>query len=278
MKIMLTNSNKVQELENKIDKDNKETHDLKHKISELEITINNLKQEKLIQSNKIEDLKYSEIELQEKLKNLQDTYQDKVTHLSSSQKESENKWKDSCNNLSRELDKSKERTRVLELQLVELQGVQKENEAIKSKIVDLESSICEYSKQVQHQKSLIFKQAGEKEDLNLELEKQAKLFEVEINERDNKIKHLQTMIEKYKKIDASFKQLQQEFAMKLMVLEKKNKRERESKLKVQEELKLIKRELLEKESQWKRQVSAIKNQELKAFTEWDLNKITQKLE
>ena len=152
MKIMLTNSNKIQELENKIDKENKENHDSKHKISELEITINNLKQEKLLQSNKIEDLKYNEIELQEKLKNLQESYQEKVTNLSSSQKETENKWKESYSAISKELDKSKEKARVLELQLVEMQGVHKEKEAIKTKIVDLEANIWEYSKQIQHQK------------------------------------------------------------------------------------------------------------------------------
>ena len=80
------------------------------------------------------------------------------------------------------------------------------------------------------------------------------------------------------KIDSSFKNLQQEFAIKLMALEKKQKRERESKQKAQEEVKILKRELLEKESQWKRQASMMKNQELKALTEWDLNKIAQKLE
>lgn len=123
--------------------------------------------------------------------------------------------------------------------------------------------------------NVIFKQASEKEDLSLELEKQEKLYEVEIAERDNKIKHLDGMIDKYKKvidkIDANFKQLPQEFAIKLMSVEKKLKREKESKFKAQEEVKRLKRELLDKETQWKRQVSAVKNQELKVFAEWDMN-------
>ena len=74
---------------------------------------------------------------------------------------------------------------------------------------------------------MIFKLTGEKEDLELEFEKQDKLFDVELNERNNKIKHLETMIEKYKKvidkIDSNIKQLPQEFAIKLMAVEKKLK-------------------------------------------------------
>ena len=33
----------------------------------------------------------------------------------------------------------------------------------------------------------------------------------------------------------------------------------------------MKREILEKESQWKKQFTSVKNQELKAFNEWDMN-------
>ena len=39
----------------------------------------------------------------------------------------------------------------------------------------------------------------------------------------------------------------------------------------QQEIRKLKRELLEKELQWKRQIASIKNQEVKAFTEWDMN-------
>ena len=57
-----------------------------------------------------------------------------------------------------------------------------------------------------------------------------------------------------------------------MAVEKKLKREKDAKNKLQEELRACRREMLEKETQYKRQLATAKNQELKAFGEWDLNK------
>jgi CII-binding regulator of phage lambda lysogenization HflD len=109
----------------------------------------------------------------------------------------------------------------------------------------------------------------------LDLEKQTKLIGVEMNNKNTKIEHLQHMIEKYKKVvekvDVNLKQLPQEFGIKLMSVEKKLKREKEAKNKAVEEIKKLKRDLLEKETQVKRQAAIVKNSELKAFTEWDMN-------
>lgn len=137
------------------------------------------------------------------------------------------------------------------------------------------------SKLTQHQKNIISKITGDKDDIELELEKQEKLFDVEINERNSKIDHLEGMVDKYKKVidkvDTNIKQiihhkLPQEFNMKIMAVEKKLKREKDAKNKLQDELRACRREMLEKETQYKRQVAQTKNQELKAFGEWDLNK------
>lgn len=159
MKIMLTNSNKVQELENQIDRQAKDNHDLKHRLSELEAKLQKYKQDGLLQSSKLEDMKMSEIELQEKLKasldklaHVQETYKEKVENLTTSQKETESKWKECWAKTSKELDKEREKTRGLEIQITELQGVKNENELYKAKIAELEGTVSEKSKLAQHQK------------------------------------------------------------------------------------------------------------------------------
>ena len=80
---------------------------------------------------------------------------------------------------------------------------------------------------------MITKLAADKDDYALELEKQQKLFEVSINEKNSKIENLQVMIEKYKKVidkaDEKLKQLPQEFALELMTVKKKLKRDKEGK-------------------------------------------------
>mmetsp|Transcript_32865 Transcript_32865/g.29164 ORF Transcript_32865/g.29164 Transcript_32865/m.29164 type:complete len:108 (+) Transcript_32865:181-504(+) len=89
----------------------------------------------------------------------------------------------------------------------------------------------------------------------------------------NKNEHLQVMIGKYKKVidkaDEKLKQLPQEFTLEMLSMKKKLKREKDAAS--QQEIRKLKRELLEKELLWKRQLANIKNQEVKAFTEWDLN-------
>lgn len=104
-------------------------------------------------------------------------------------------------------------------------------ETLKHNISELEKQLKDKSKLVHHQKSMINKLASEKDDFALELEKQQKLFEVSINEKNNKIEHLKVMIEKYKKVvdkaDEKLKQLPQEFALEMMTVKKKLKRDKE---------------------------------------------------
>lgn len=136
---------------------------------------------------------------------------------------------------------------------------------------------------------IILKLISEGEELVVKIMEKNKVIEQDKNEiyllrktlkeADNKeksqINHLQGMVEKYKKVidkvDLNLKQIQQEFTVKLMAVEKKLKREKESKNKISDENKTLKREILEKETQWKRQFASFKNQELKVLGEWDMN-------
>lgn len=293
MKLTLEHSNKLQDLETQLEKDKRAYHEYKLEITALEEKLQNQKHENLILSSKVEELNFKEIESQEKLHKIQESYESQVENLSASQQETKSKWKDKYKGVSKELEIANDRIAELEEQLEQLnssysqslaqiedeKALLQESETLvselKSRIKELESGLSEKTKLAKQQKDMICRLAGEKEELGLELEKQHKLHEVEVGERNGRITHLQTMMERYKsvieKVDQNLKQLPQEFAVKLMSVEKKLKREREAKVKAQDEVKRLKRELLEKESQWKRQYATVKNQELKAFAEWDMN-------
>lgn len=268
MKIVLENLNKVQDLESQLEKSQKEYYEYK-----LEHTGSNgqLKHENALLLSKLEEVSSNEKEYKEKLATLQALYDSKVETLTSSQRQTEDVWRDKYTNVSRELDKTIEKLKYSEAQVAQMDKIESENESLKLKVADLTSGLNEKLKLVQNQKNMIAKQAGEREDLELELEKQEKLYEVEINDRNTKIEHLEDMVEKYKKVmekvDLNIKQiiqhkLPQEFSLKLMAVEKKLKRERDTKEKLQDDYRKLKREFMEKESQWKRQIITAKNQEL----------------
>lgn len=291
--MILEHSNKLQDLETQLEKEKRVYHDLNLEITALNEKLQNQKHENLILSSKVEELSFREIESQEKLQKIQESYESQVENLSASQQETKSKWKDKYKGVSKELEIANDRIAELEEQLEQLNAsynqslaqIEDEKAALadsdalvsqlRSRVQDLETGLTEKTKLAKQQKDMICRLAAEKEELGLELEKQHKLNEVEVGERNAKITHLQTMMERYKnvieKVDQNLKQLPQEFAIKLMSVEKKLKREKESKLKAQDEVKRLKRELLEKESQWKRQFATVKNQELKAFAEWDMN-------
>lgn len=279
MKLVLENTNKVQDLETQIEKERQSYHEYKLEITDLEETVQNLKHENLLLNSKVEEMNFNEIELNERLRKLQQNYECQVEDLTASQQETKSLWKDKYKTVSRELDIATERISNLEPQLNEceneLHSYKEDNTELKNKVTDLESILKEKNRHLQSQKAMINKLVSEKDNLALDGEKHEKLFEVAINERNNKIEHLQNMIEKYKKVinkvDINLKQLPQEFASKLLAVEKKLKREKEGKIMIQEEVKRLKRELLERESQFKRHFATMKNQELKVLSELDMN-------
>jgi len=279
MKLILDNSSKVQELELQVEKERRTFHESKLEISNLEEKLQNCKHENVLLNSKVEEMSFNEIETQEKIKKLQESYEGQVESLSASQQEIKSKWKDKWRTVSRELDIATEQLKDLEntteQQETELDSLRSHNEVLSGKVIDHESTLVEKNNLIKQQKHMIWNLAEEKEELALDLEKQTKLIGVEMNNKNTKIEHLQHMIEKYKKVvekvDVNLKQLPQEFGIKLMSVEKKLKREKEAKNKAVEEIKKLKRDLLEKETQVKRQAAIVKNSELKAFTEWDMN-------
>jgi chromosome segregation ATPase len=279
MKLILENTNKVQELENHIEKERQSYHEYKLEITDLEEIVQNLKHENLLLHSKVEEMNFNEIELNENIKKLHENFEIQVEDLTASQQDTKSRWKDKYKNVSKELDIASERIVNLEPQLNECENdlhcFKEENRELKSKLSDFESILKEKNRYLQNQKAMLNKLTSNQDDTALDMEKNEKLFEVAINERNNKVKHLQDMIDKYKKVidkvDANLKQLPQEFASKLLAVEKKLKREREGKMVYQEEVKALKRELLDKESQFKRHFATLKNQELKVLSEWDMN-------
>ncbi|CAI2361521.1 unnamed protein product [Moneuplotes crassus] len=293
VEVAMDHSSKVQELESQIEKEKMTYHETKIEIAELEEKIQGLKHENLLLTSKVEEMNFNDIELNEKIKKLQQDYENQMDDLSASKQELRNKWKEKYKHVGKELDISNQKIHELQEQVEEQERIitekQKEVdtiqymeadlsnsheqiEALKHNISELEKQLKDKSKLVHHQKSMINKLASEKDDFALELEKQQKLFEVSINEKNSKIEHLKVMIEKYKKVvdkaDEKLKQLPQEFALEMMTVKKKLKRDKEA----QEEIRKLKRELLEKELEWKRQISNFKSQEVKApLTEWDMN-------
>lgn len=293
MKLLLDHNNKLHSLESSLETEKRLYHESKLEIADLEDKIQSLKHENLLLTTKVEELNFSMITLKEQNKKLSLNYESQMEDLTASQNESKAKIKEkyrlTCSELEVATAKIAELQNNLEGLYLEIgnkkeniEALEKDNEALREEIEGLnhtveskESTIAEKIKLIQSQKSMRSKLASQKDDMALDFEKQEKLMEVEITDRNAKIEHLQDMLYKYKKVidkvDSNLKQLPQEFAIKLMVVEKKLKREREAKSKAQDEIKALKREILEKESQIKRYSTTTKNQELKAFVEWDMN-------
>ena len=261
MQVAVEHSEKVQELENVIEKEKINYHESRLEIAEFEEKLTNLKHENLLLSSKIEEMNFNEIELHEKVKKLQEDYEGQMGDLSASQQETRNKLKDKCRNLSKELTVSNNKIIELEAQIEEQENTLIEKQKIidniqckyfyyeildleadlanaqaeisenKQKITELETNLKQKAKIVNQQKGMINKLACEKDDLALELERQEKMFDVSLNEKNSKIQHLQIMIDKYKKVidkaDDKLKKLPQEFALELMTVKKKVKREKQ---------------------------------------------------
>ena len=249
----MDHANKIQELEGVIEKERMTYHETKLEIAELEEKIQNLKHENLLLTSKIEEMNFNEIELNEKIKKLQESYESQVEDLTASRQETRSKWKDKYKGVSQELEMASERMRSLEMQLDEqeknmineenqhmqtktelensLTNAQEQIQELREKVDQLEADLKSKNKMIQHQKGMINKLANEKDDIGLDFEKQEKLFEVSINEKNNKIDHLQIMINKYKKVidkaDEKLKQLPQEFALEMVSMKKKLKREKD---------------------------------------------------
>ena len=91
---------------------------------------------------------------------------------------------------------------------------------------------------------------------------------MEVKQKDKKITHLEDMIKKYH-IKAEY--LTKNYTESFTSIEKKIKRQKEAKNKLQDENKKLKRELLEKDMFWKRQLTLVKIKEINTLGEWDMN-------
>lgn len=123
MKSVLENVTKVQEIESKLEKSEKQLYE--YKLEHVGVS-DQLRHENSTLSAKIEELTFNEIELKEKLKSTQDSYQVQVESMTSSQRQTEDSLKEKYNDTCRELDKTSERNKCLEQQLSEVSQSVKE--------------------------------------------------------------------------------------------------------------------------------------------------------
>jgi TolA-binding protein len=159
MKLILDNSSKVQELELQVEKERRTFHESKLEISNLEEKLQNCKHENVLLNSKVEEMSFNEIETQEKIKKLQESYEGQVESLSASQQEIKSKWKDKWRTVSRELDIATEQLKDLEntteQQETELDSLRSHNEVLSGKVIDHESTLVEKNNLIKQQKHMI---------------------------------------------------------------------------------------------------------------------------
>ena len=125
---------KLQSLEAQLESLKMTFHSQNLEIAELEEKVQNLKHENLLLTSKVEEMNFNEIEMGEKIKKLQESYESQMDDLSQSKQEMRSKWKDKYKQVGKELDIANERIMEMEGKIEEqeaqIEGKDKEIEAI----------------------------------------------------------------------------------------------------------------------------------------------------
>ncbi len=125
---------KLQSLEAQLESLKMTFHSKNLEIAELEEKIQNLKHENLLLTSKVEEMNFNEIEMGEKIKKLQESYESQMDDLSQSKQEMRSKWKDKYKQVGKELDIANERIMEMEGKIEEqetqIEGKDKEIETI----------------------------------------------------------------------------------------------------------------------------------------------------
>mmetsp|Transcript_32866 Transcript_32866/g.29165 ORF Transcript_32866/g.29165 Transcript_32866/m.29165 type:complete len:293 (+) Transcript_32866:398-1276(+) len=203
--IAMDHIHKINDLEGAIEKEKMVCHEYRLEIAQLEERIQNFKHENLLLTANVEEMNFNEIELNEKIKKVQQSYENQVEDLTASKQETKSRWRDKFKSVSKELDIATEKIKILDNQVEDLNQnleiqeskytqeasemeaslgeLREENDVLKDKVSTFELDLKTKNKMLHHQKSLINKLAIEKDDMALEFEKSSKMYEVVLNEK-----------------------------------------------------------------------------------------------